>query len=328
MAQIIKEITVDVARKNLFQAIVAKQNDSNSRFLKVTLVNEGEKIEIERSSGVTIKAERQDGKSNSYAGTVNDDGTVTVPLTAWMLQLDDIVRCDISVIDSESRKLTSTSFSIEVEAAANFTGDVSGDENYDILISLISECESAKEACNAAAAAADNINTKYGNAVSGIEATAAGLKVTHLNGESKEIPLSGGGSTGVDNTELVDIRTGHDGTVYSTAGDAVRGQISDLKNELETLKEQEGGSGGSSGLSGTFIAALQTILNSCVTTSDQSANITNLSKYIGSSGGSTEGGGDEPSVEITASYANGTLSIEGVKAISSASYADGILSLM
>lgn len=33
MAQITKEITVDVAKKNLFQAIVAKQNDNNSRFL-------------------------------------------------------------------------------------------------------------------------------------------------------------------------------------------------------------------------------------------------------------------------------------------------------
>ena len=36
MAQITREITVDVAKSNIFQAIVAKQNDSNSRFLKVS----------------------------------------------------------------------------------------------------------------------------------------------------------------------------------------------------------------------------------------------------------------------------------------------------
>ena len=40
MIQIVKEIAVDVAARNVFQAIVAKQNDSNSRFLKVTLCNE------------------------------------------------------------------------------------------------------------------------------------------------------------------------------------------------------------------------------------------------------------------------------------------------
>lgn len=37
MAEIIREITVDVAKANVFQAIVAKQFDSNSRFLKATI---------------------------------------------------------------------------------------------------------------------------------------------------------------------------------------------------------------------------------------------------------------------------------------------------
>lgn len=37
------------------------------------------------------------------------------------------------------------------------------------------------------------------------------------------------------NTELLDIRTGADGTVYPSAGDAVRGQVSDLKSDLDDL---------------------------------------------------------------------------------------------
>ena len=39
--QIFKEVTLDVARKNTLEAIVAKQYDNNSRYLKVHLVNEG-----------------------------------------------------------------------------------------------------------------------------------------------------------------------------------------------------------------------------------------------------------------------------------------------
>ncbi|MGN0558382.1 MAG: leucine-rich repeat domain-containing protein [Acutalibacteraceae bacterium] len=146
MAEIIKEITVDVAKKNLFQAIVAKQYDDNSRFLKVTLQNEGEKITVENTSTVTINAERADQTSKSFFGTVYSDGTVKVPLANWMLELDDVVRCDITVIDSSSRKLTSTSFSIDVEAAANPSGGISEDEGNDILIKLIE----AKNACDEA----------------------------------------------------------------------------------------------------------------------------------------------------------------------------------
>lgn len=148
MAQVIKEITVDVARKNLFQAIVAKQHDSNSRFLKVSFTNEGEPITIGSASSVIINAERADNESKSFAGSVNDDGTVTVPLTNWMLELDDFLRCDISIVAADDSKLTSTSFTIEVEAAANGEGsDISEDENYDILITLLSDCAKVKSDC-------------------------------------------------------------------------------------------------------------------------------------------------------------------------------------
>lgn len=44
------------------------------------------------------------------------------------------------------------------------------------------------------------------------------------------------GSTSGD-TELTDIRVGYDGKTYSTSGEAVRGQVQDLKNELTELEQ-------------------------------------------------------------------------------------------
>lgn len=191
MAQITKEIVVDVAKKNLFQAIVAKQNDNNSRFLKVTLCNEGVKIEIPSSATAIINAERADSSSKAFAGTVNADGTVTVPLTNWMLGLDDVVRCSISVIGSDEQKLTSTSFSIDVEAAEYEGSDITEDENYDILITLISDVSDAKLACETATTAANSatelaqaaaeeakeISDFYGSPL--VAATAAGMTKTN-----------------------------------------------------------------------------------------------------------------------------------------------------
>lgn len=44
------------------------------------------------------------------------------------------------------------------------------------------------------------------------------------------------GSTSGD-AELIDIRVGEDGTIYQSAGDAVRGQVSDLKGHLNAIRE-------------------------------------------------------------------------------------------
>lgn len=189
MAQIVKEISVDVAKRNLFQAIVAKQHDSNSRFLKVTLVNEGEPILVDTTSVVTINACRADGSAGAFAGVVNGDGTVTVPLTNWMLELDDTVKCDITVVDAESRKLTSTSFELEVETAAYGDSEIKDDENYDLLVTLLvnvadvtGECQAATEAANSAAQFAEQAMNMAYAAAENANSVAAHLPTISDNG--------------------------------------------------------------------------------------------------------------------------------------------------
>ena len=137
MAIVIKPVTLEVSKPNVFQAIAAKQNDSNSRFLKATIVNEGEKIHVLPTSKVTINAKRSDGESSSFFGEANEDGTATVPLHSWVLEIAGHVNCDVSIIDADSRKLTTTTFSVLVEEASNSSDDISSDEQYDVLTELI-----------------------------------------------------------------------------------------------------------------------------------------------------------------------------------------------
>lgn len=134
MAQIIQNINVEVSKPNFFAAIVAKQYDSKSRFLKATLVHEGEKVQIPSTSTVTINAKRNNGSEKSFNGEVNDDGTVTVPLTYWMLEIEGTLKCDISIFDTDESKLTSTDFVVEVEKASCANPDVTDSEKYDVLI--------------------------------------------------------------------------------------------------------------------------------------------------------------------------------------------------
>jgi hypothetical protein len=137
MAQIIKKISVEVSKPNLFQAVVAKQYDCNSRFIKATLVDNGSKIDITSASKVTINALRSDGESASFWGVINDDATVTVPLHSWILEKEGYVDCDISTIDENDEKLTSTKFQVYVEKAACSSGDIIDDPQYDILTEMM-----------------------------------------------------------------------------------------------------------------------------------------------------------------------------------------------
>lgn len=175
MSQIVKEITVDVAKKRLFQAIVAKQNDYNSRFLKVTICNEDKKVNVPSTASVILNAERDDESSAGFMGTVNPDGTVTVPLTGWILGAAGMVRCSISIIDADEQKLTTTSFSVNVESVEYTGEEIIDDENYDILIRLISECANAKADCETASKEAENAASKADEAAKSANNAAEGV---------------------------------------------------------------------------------------------------------------------------------------------------------
>lgn len=165
MATILREINVDVAQLNRFQAIVAKQYDKQSRYLKVQLQNLGENISADLNATVTINAKRSDGQAQSYAGVVNPDGTVTVPLTYWMLAIDGPVVCDISIIIGSEVMLTTTSFELQVQVAAVSNIDIQTDENYPILLELIGEVQECKQDVQEITAeyeqSADNIKDLY-----------------------------------------------------------------------------------------------------------------------------------------------------------------------
>ena len=180
---ITREISVDVSEKNVFSAIVAKQFDNNSRFLKVTLTNLGEILNVAEASTVVINALRGDGNSKAFFGEANSDGTVTVPLTSWMLELDDDVQCDISIIDTEEQKLTTTTFVLSVEAASYGGTDISEDENYDLLVSLISDAKACVDA-EAVRVVAENERISNENARKSAETTRQSNETTRKSNET------------------------------------------------------------------------------------------------------------------------------------------------
>ena len=170
MSIVINDLSLDVSKEKRVRPQTAKQYDINSRFLRVRITNEGAPVAVDSDAYVIINAARSDGKSKSFRGIVNDDGTVTVPVTGWMLESKDFIMCDISVIDGDTgSKLSTMSFEIDVEKASASNKCIQKDEKYDILVSLISDCKQAKDDCEEATveakAATEKANTAADEAI-------------------------------------------------------------------------------------------------------------------------------------------------------------------
>lgn len=172
--EIVRRVKIDVARENVFAPIQAKQSDANSRFLDVTVSDQGEVLTVPSTATVLINARRRDDTSKSFAGSVNTDGTVRVPLSAWMLEHDGDVLCDISII-SDSERLTTMSFVLKVQRVANAGSDTSQDENYDVLLSLVQKTSTAATSATNAAAAANAAATKATNAAATVGTVTLGI---------------------------------------------------------------------------------------------------------------------------------------------------------
>ena len=192
MAQIIKEIRVDVSQPCNLQAILAKQYDCNSRFLKITLTDCGTKIDVSNTSKVTINTNRPDGQSKSFVGIANGDGTVTVPLPQWSLSIAGTLICDVSVTDiSKNERLTTMDIFVEVKEAANDNTDVSENPDGEIIVitptKKISENSTDNEYPSAKAVYdLDNITaTATGNAIT-IDSANAPLQNLKLYGSTTQ----------------------------------------------------------------------------------------------------------------------------------------------
>lgn len=173
--QIYHSLTVDVAKRNQYKAVSAKQLDCNSRFLKIELQNNGSAFDIPNNATIAMAVERN-GETKAFNCTYKDN-YIVAPLDTWILQESGYVDCEIILLDTETNsKLSSFLFSLEIEQNIYNDEDIKSDKNYDLLLSLIGDVKSSQ--------------------IVSITEKVNGLKHTYTvlfgSGESKEFVLSDG----------------------------------------------------------------------------------------------------------------------------------------
>lgn len=143
--KIYTNIRLNVSRTNVLKNVFAKQRDSNSRYLDCAFFDGTNKFLKIVSGDIVINAMRADGTYRSFAGSINDNGTVRVPLTNWMLDVAGTLSCSVTVYEGDE-KLTTATFVLTVQPSENPTGTVSPDDpNVDLAEQLVERCEAAVE---------------------------------------------------------------------------------------------------------------------------------------------------------------------------------------
>lgn len=146
---LIANLTLDTYRKNNVPPLIVPQGDYGARVIRVTITEQGKPVSVGSTAAVSIVATRSgDGESLAFSGKANEDGTVTVPVTQWMLDIpDDDVICHV-VVTGNGYQYSTTSFLIEPQEKANPTEITPDDPRVDVVTQVLAN-ENARQAAEA-----------------------------------------------------------------------------------------------------------------------------------------------------------------------------------
>lgn len=134
--QYVQPIELDVANCNLYKCIYAKQGDAKSRYIKATILVNGEKVTVSSDMRAMFRAVKPDGTSIYNSAVVNEDGTITAELTQQTLAVEGTVDADILIMSSDGEELSTAPFKIDVEMSP--CGDkIDSDNEFLELIQMI-----------------------------------------------------------------------------------------------------------------------------------------------------------------------------------------------
>ncbi len=153
MTEIIRKITVDLARRSPIRLIFAGQYDQNSRRLLILLTEYGKPYRVEHGVQAVVGVKRADETAAAFAANITEDGAVSFLMPHWMLAVTGEARCTVSLIDGESKRLTSCEFTVDVAEAIYSDEVLDSEESYDLLTSLLARASAFESAEQGRAAA-------------------------------------------------------------------------------------------------------------------------------------------------------------------------------
>ena len=137
MAQIMCEITLDVAVNDKEQVMMAKQGDTKSRLLCAHLTDGGRPLQIESGASVLLNVSNG-SEARAFVGYVSEGAAVFV-LPDFALAAPGHVSCDVTVLGADGSRLTSAGFILCVSEAVCPEGALASNEGGDLAAELLAQ---------------------------------------------------------------------------------------------------------------------------------------------------------------------------------------------
>lgn len=184
---LIANLTLDTTRKNNIPPLVVPQGDYGARVIRAKITDLGKPVIVESTAAASIVATRSgDGESKAFSGRVNADGTVTVPVKQWMLDVpEEDVTCHIEVT-SIVYKYSTTSFLIEPQEKANPTEISEDDPRVDVVTEVLAG-ENTRRAAEAERVSNENARIAAENARQSAEEQRLTDESTRITNEAQRV---------------------------------------------------------------------------------------------------------------------------------------------
>lgn len=215
--EILQSISLDFGRDTLPITVFAKQNDQNSRFVKITPLNCGQTYTLDSGITARLQLTKPDGHTVIDDATI-ENNTITAELTAQVLAAAGMAVAEIGLYKNDAL-LSSQVFYIDIKKAAYDMEAVESSDEYNSLVDAlgrvdgaVSDCNAAKDAANTAAGTANSAASTANTAAQGANdakdaantaatgaervnisaeqtATGANVTVTNRNGEQTTVHI-------------------------------------------------------------------------------------------------------------------------------------------
>ena len=145
----IKEITVDLVGDMLFEYITAVQGDT-ARAVIITVLSNSQPYTPPEGARAVIRCRKPDGKPVFDDATINEDGTITAPLTVQMLATAGHCRCEVALYSADEKVLTTVPFIVKVTPKTVSDNEVVSTAEYTAIEKALAEVTRSEGVANAA----------------------------------------------------------------------------------------------------------------------------------------------------------------------------------